>query len=651
MDEDKQFSTITRVISCKKATTSTNLIEIPFEHQQINEEIYNTPAKYSGLTINPECVEPIVVISSGSKVNKINQRKYAQRLRNQISKKWAKTCSHKDASLNKCKVALLTQIDIESFKNYLCLINKMIDQDKFLLTMMTIKKPKRTNQDNRFHQKRIIINYFIPTEKGDLINVCLNAFVKITSITHERLNTLASKCINTLTSSIKSRGGLSLSRQLKSDELTMSIKKHILRFKRRKSQYVRSDTGRSYLQPELSVMKMWNHWTSERKSLQQPLASLSKYFKVFTKKFNIGFGHPRQDECSFCTQKIYQIKNEKDDDVKNILMIELKDHKAKSNFFLKMANNKYDKDNTVHVSFDMMQNQPLPKLSVTEISYSRQAWLYNLTFIINSEKNQSKKNSFLYTWLETESSSGPNEIGSVLLHFLNIIENRYKVQKNPPTILNLYSDSCSTQNKNQFIMAILLNYINCTKTIFEQINHIFPVRGHSYMSPDRVFSQMEEELKKNETIVSPTQYHTIFSNYYQVFVYGKDFLFYNIKEACKGIIKPNIFKMTEQKRLQYVKNKKTVGLSTNYTGKYENYINVLQANSKIEAIGNLSVLKKSNHVIKPKQDDIKKLMEFLNIPIDAIDFYNDIFKFNAHENNDEDINDNGAASYLEDSIY
>lgn len=134
-------------------------------------------------------------------------------------------------------------------------------------------------------------------------------------------------------------------------------------------------------------------------------------------------------------------------------------------------------NDTIQVSFDMMQNQPLPKHSVSETFYSKQVWLYNLTFVINSENDQSKKNCFLYTQLETESGRGPNEIGSALIHFLNILENRYKTQMNLQTILNLYSDSCAGQNKNQYIMATLLNYINCKETIFKKITHIFPVRG------------------------------------------------------------------------------------------------------------------------------------------------------------------------------
>lgn len=49
---------------------------------------------------------------------------------------------------------------------------------------------------------------------------------------------------------------------------------------------------------------------------------------------------------------------------------------------MKMAEKK---EKVVSVSFDMMQTQPLPKLSITDVFYCQQVWLYNITCVINSE--------------------------------------------------------------------------------------------------------------------------------------------------------------------------------------------------------------------------------------------------------------------------
>jgi len=85
------------------------------------------------------------------------------------------------------------------------------------------------------------------------------------------------------------------------------------------------------------------------------------------------------------------------------------------------------------------------------------------------------------------------------------------------------------------------------------------------MPPDQVFGRIEQELNKIETIISPSEYYKIFKKH-TVNVYGKDFNVYDYKSAAKKIIKQNQFKMTEQKRFQYLKGKNTVGISKTYEG-------------------------------------------------------------------------------------
>jgi len=93
---------------------------------------------------------------------------------------------------------------------------------------MNIEKPKRRNRDKGIRQERTVVSYFVPTEKGDLIQVYLNAFVGITSITRRQLNILASKFKNTHANPKESRGGFPLSKKIKSEEVTTSIKNHIM---------------------------------------------------------------------------------------------------------------------------------------------------------------------------------------------------------------------------------------------------------------------------------------------------------------------------------------------------------------------------------------------------------------------------------------
>ncbi|CAI6348207.1 unnamed protein product [Macrosiphum euphorbiae] len=170
------------------------------------------------------------------------------------------------------------------------------------------------------------------------------------------------------------------------------------------------------------------------------------------------------------------------------------------------------------------------------------------------------------------------------------------------------------------------------------------------MAADQVFGRIEKVLRKKEIIVCPTQYHDIFKQFCQVKTYENDFKVYNIKEACKSIINPKGFKLTEQKMLLYEKGKKTIGVSQNYTDDYV-YFKIIKKNSRIELLGTLEILKKQNHVKPPKQKDIKNLMRFFTVPT-TTSFYEDIFKSHEFDSiEDSALNEEGACIYSEDTSY
>lgn len=61
----------------------------------------------------------------------------------------------------------------------------------------------------------------------------------------------------------------------------------------------------------------------------------------------------------------------------------------------------------------------------------------------------------------------------------------------------LFSDSCGGQNKNYLILSFLSLL---SKKLQLEIQHIYPVRGHSYCSCDRNFGMYGIKKKKVETI-------------------------------------------------------------------------------------------------------------------------------------------------------
>lgn len=386
---------------------------------------------------DPEYRDPIKETLGGRKRNILNKRNQKQIMNNTLPNNYSLNCPHVEIGENSntfgiCSISLLTHEDIMTFKKHLCSLPSKINQDKFVLTMMKVRNAKRTKRKNTLRSDRVTTKYFIPNLSGDMLNACAQAFSDVTSIKRRRLNLISKHFHVNHTSPKENRGGKYPNAS--EIEVTLSIENHIKSFKWRKSHHTRRETGRSYLQPELSIKAMWTHWKMNR----------------------------------------------------------LKEH-----------------------------------------------------------------------------------------------------------------------------CCIASYYINHKTTIFKEIKHIFPVRGHCYMPPDRVFGRIKQVLRKKESILSPSQYHDIFKQFCSVKVYGKDFTMCDYKYAAKKIVKTKTdFKSTEQKIYTYTKGERTVGISKTYGG-IPTKIEVIKRNKSLSTFyTNLVQLPKTNHVKIPKQNDVKNLLKYFAIPED-----------------------------------
>lgn len=72
-----------------------------------------------------------------------------------------------------------------------------------------------------------------------------------------------------------------------------------------------------------------------------------------------------------------------------------------------------------------------------------------------------------------------------------------------------YSDTCSGQNRNQFVASALLHAVTESQSL-EKNNHKSFERGHSQMENDSIHSA-EDYAKKNTKIFVPDQWDTIVS--------------------------------------------------------------------------------------------------------------------------------------------
>lgn len=395
-------------------------------------------------------------------------------------------------------------------------------------------------------------------------------------------------------------------------KITVDVINHIKKYKCKGSHYSRGKCVRTYLPPELNLVKMYQRYCEEQKAENKSICSISKFKKIFYTKFNMGFGSPHSDTCSTCKEFIIKIKLEHDLERRNQLRAQLRLHKLRAKKCFQISKQK--NDNETDVFFDMQQNQPIPKLSIGEVFYLRQVWLYNLCIMENS-RPINKTNICLYTWLETQSGKGANEVASALINYLTDLEKRLINEGNKELkVLRLFSDSCSAQNKNTILLSALYRFLEKSE-VFYKILQIFPIRGHSYMPPDRVFGRIEKEYRKLETIEIPSQYYDVLEKYGNVKKWGEHWVTYDYKTVSKKLIKCKLpFSISQCRVLQYIKiggKNVKVRVKNTYTG-VSTEVELLKKGVKtMKLLDKVTKIPKTNHVSEEKRSDVRKIIKYV----------------------------------------
>lgn len=551
-----------------------------------------------------------------------NVRKFARNSSSAHSKPMV-TCSHKHKESKTCKVTHLNENDIKQFVDKLYSKKSKVEQDNFLINYMIAREPKRRRPRTEDPRNRLQTEYFIRKSNGQLLCVCAQTFSSITGISRYRINSISKSFSKTGEARIEQRGGSR--RKGKDIEIENSIVRFIGTLQCRESHYGRSKSVRVYMDPSLSVKKVWELWRSNRIEIGQPAASYSKFYKIFQSRFNIGFGNPKTDTCSYCEECKISIKQSKTPSEKAVTTARYRLHKLRAKRFYELL--KENNSDTVTVAFDMQQNQPLPMLRVSETFYARQIWLYNLTFIIH-EAQQRRENCFIYVWTENQSGRGSNEIVSALRSFLKTLEERVKshAEQNQcaaPTKLRLFSDSACSQNKNQTMLAFLLNYVQRSE-IFKEVYHYFPIRGHSFMPPDRLFGRVEKVYRTKQQILTPEEYYSILEKYGELRILGIHWRVLNYKK-CADIITKSVmpFKMREQRVFSYKKNSSLIFVKNTYCGaesghSIQNKKMVKKWQSVFSAI---NIVNETNKISDKKKKDVQDLLKFVVLNKEAEAFY------------------------------
>ena len=197
---------------------------------------------------------------------------------------------------------------------------------------------------------------------------------------------------------------------------------------------------------------------------------------------------PKSDTCKVCDNYKVQTDAESDDSKKAILMGEWDLHKAKA----ERAYQQLKEDTALSrsrsdlevLTFDLEQSLPTPVLTTNVAFYKRQLWTYNVGI-----HNCKTGGACMHMFHEGIASRGSHEIGSCLLKHLREMNTDAKH-------LILYSDSCGGQNRNIFIVCLLLHIVCSQEFTISLIDHKFMVSGHSYLPNDRDFGSVETARRR-----------------------------------------------------------------------------------------------------------------------------------------------------------
>ncbi|KAF0749901.1 Uncharacterized protein FWK35_00022965 [Aphis craccivora] len=257
----------------------------------------------------------------------------------------------------------------------------------------------------------------------------------------------------------------------KSSETINSIKNHIEKFPIVESHYCRSNTKRQYLDPTLSISKMHELYIQESIEKGNEPVSLTTYRTIFSENYNLDFFKPKKDQCLSC-EKFKNAEKPIQEDIANNYENHIR--RRDESFAAKNLDKERAvlNDNFCSATFDLQSVLQIPSSEVSSMYYSRKLCTYNLTLYEAASPNK----AFCYLWTELEGQRGSSEIGSALLKWINQLPQNLNE-------ISLYSDTCSGQNRNQYIAALFLFVVNNSQNI-NILTHNFMESGHSYMEVD-----------------------------------------------------------------------------------------------------------------------------------------------------------------------
>lgn len=373
-----------------------------------------------------------------------------------------------------------------------------------------------TNKGAKSRRSFSFRSYFFNGEER--VRVCRDFYLKTLDISAKRIEYYHSTIVDTKTAIARPfRRGKNVKR-CTDPRAVQGVIDHISNFPRVESHYCRASTQRQYLDPNLSVDKMYRMYRDDYANENVPPVKLHKYRDIFNKQFNLSFSPPVKDRCDFCEQ--FRVQTEPSD------ADTLKYNKHCQQKISTKQERDSDRavvcDKHAIISFDLQNVISLPKANIKSFWFNRKLSVYNLTVHYNICQT---KGRICVIWYEGLRGRSGNDLASALVAALN-----YIVDLNPAiTKITLWSDACIAQNKNSAMSLALIKFLEAHQV--EQIIQKFGTPGHSPVQEvDSIHSLIERKILRRNEIYSPIglikllkrdfhvieMEHEVFHDYYTV---------------------------------------------------------------------------------------------------------------------------------------
>ena len=280
------------------------------------------------------------------------------------------------------------------------------------------------------------------------------------------------------------------------DEVREGIRQFLRCVPKLPSHYCRANSSREYIDGSKTIAELHRDFVSECTKNNQPSGKYQFFREIFKEDFDLSFFITKKDQCPECT--VYDNASGVD---KQSLVESYEKHILEKDLARKEKEN--DKENspanTIFVCYDMQAVFQCPKGNASVFYYKSKLNVLNLTFYELKTKAVT-----CYVWHEGEADRGVNEIESCVLKF---IEEKVSAARGEIDII-FYSDNCSGQQKNKFMISLYQYAIRKHPNI-KSISHKFLIRGHTQNEGDSAHSTIEREVNrilKGGPIFTPDQF-------------------------------------------------------------------------------------------------------------------------------------------------